>query len=118
MQWLSLEGLWLIGALGAMYAFGVFSAQWAKDKVTGLPAELRGALVSLETSAKNELAAAKAKVVADTATLLTNAKAKVASDLTPKPSPAPVLTTLDQQPVVVTPAPVGPTPALPFTPLA
>lgn len=115
----SLEGLWLLAALAVTYVTGVFTAQWAKDKLTGIPGDLRTALASLETSAKNELAAAKAKVVADTATLLTNAKAKVAADLTPQPSPAPVVTTLDAKPVVVTPAPTAavPSPA-PLTPLS
>lgn len=113
-----LDGFWLLGALAVTYITGVFTSQWAKDKLTGIPSDLRSALTALETSAKNELAAAKSRVVADTATLLTNAKARVAADLTPKPSPAPVVTTLDDKPVVVTPAPVAAAPVAPLTPVA
>lgn len=115
---LELHGLWLLGALAVTYITGVFTSQWAKDKLSGIPGDLRSALTSLETSAKNELAAAKAKVVADTATLLTNAKAKVAADLAPAPA-APVVTELAGKPVVVTPVPTvaDPSPS-PLTPRA
>lgn len=111
-----LDGIWLLGALVAVYFTGVFTGPWAKDKIMGVPSELRKALTALESSAKNELVIAKAKVVADTATLLSAAKAKVTADLSPQPSAAPALTTLDAKPVVVTPvAPI--TPVAPLTPL-
>lgn len=114
-----LEGLWLVGALAVVYLTGVFTSQWAKDKLSGVPSDLRSALSSLETSAKNELAAARARVVADTATLLTTAKAKVAVDLAPAPAAAPVVTALDAKPVVVIPAPTAANPSpSPLTPIA
>lgn len=78
-----LEGFWLLGALSVVYLVGVFTSQWAKDKLAGIPSDLRKALRATEAAAKIELAAAQAKVVADTAKLLSNAKAKVSADLAP-----------------------------------
>lgn len=75
-----LDGLWLLGALAVVYLVGVFTSQWAKDKLSGVPADLRSALSTLEVAAKNELAAAKSKVVADTASLLAKGKAAAAAE--------------------------------------
>lgn len=84
----ALEGLWLIGALAVVYFVGVFTAQWAKDKLAGIPSELRTALRATEAAAKNDLLAAKSKVVAETATLLATAKARVAAEVSPQPPSA------------------------------
>lgn len=97
-----LSGLWLLFGLAAAYGTGVFTSQWAKDKVTGVPSDLRNALKALEAGAVKEMASAKARVVTDTASLLAAGKAAVAGE----PVPVPV-------PVVTPPAPVEPAPATP-----
>lgn len=87
MQSIVLDGFWLIGALLATYLTGVFSSQWAKDKLTGFPAELRAGLKTQETAALSALKAAQAKVIADVAGLLTKATVK---PVAPAAAPAPV----------------------------
>lgn len=98
-----LQGLWLLAGFAAMYATGVFTAQWAKDKVSGVPSDLRTALKALEAGAVKELAAARSRVVTDTASLLAAGKAAVAGDPVPVPVPVPM--------PVPTPAPLPATPA-------
>lgn len=106
-----LNGFWLLAALAVVYLVGVFTSQWLKDKIAGIPADLRKALKSTETAALNELTAVKAKVVANTATLLSDAKQRVINDVTPKPA-AVVQTVVAEQPItVLTPAPI-PAPAI------
>lgn len=86
----ALEGLWLLGGLAAIYLAGVFTSQWAKDKLFGVPADLRSAIRAMEAMALTELSAAKSKIVADTVTLLAKGKAAAASAGAPAPAPAPV----------------------------
>lgn len=90
-----LKGFWLLGSFGVVYLVGVFTAQWAKDKLFGVPGDLRTALNALEAGAVKELAAARTKLVADTVGLLNRGKAAVAAAPvavvpTPTPAPAPV----------------------------
>lgn len=95
----ALDGLWLLGALAIVYLVGVFTSQWAKDKLAGVPADLRSALSTLEVAAKNELAAAKAKVVADTATLLSKGKAAAAAEAAKLDPFKPAATVAPKEPV-------------------
>ena len=44
---LALDGFWLLGALGAVFLLGVFSSQYIKDKISGVPSDLRAALRAL-----------------------------------------------------------------------
>lgn len=67
---LALEGFWLLGGFTVVYLVGVFTAQWAKDKLNGVPASLRSALNATEASALKQMHSAKEQVVANTATLL------------------------------------------------
>lgn len=97
MERLALDGFWLLGAFAVVYLVGVFTAQWAKDKIKGVPSNLRAALKTTESSALAEMNKARDKVVADTANLLARGKAaavaevtKVAPALAPAPAPAPV----------------------------
>ena len=60
-----LDGLWLVGALVAVYLLGVFTSQYAKDKLYGVPSEVRAALKALEAKTAASVAAAKDKAVAD-----------------------------------------------------
>jgi hypothetical protein len=63
----ALDGPWLVGALAVAFAAGVFSAQYVKDKITGVPSGLRTVLSGAEKSALTLVADAKAKAVADVA---------------------------------------------------
>lgn len=65
MDKIALDGFWLLGAFALVYLTGVFTAQYVKDKVFGVPSELRAALKATETNALAELAKAKAAVLAD-----------------------------------------------------
>lgn len=67
----ALEGFWLLGALAAVYLLGVFTAQYAKDKLSGVPSELRTALKALETKTTATVLAAKNKAVADAVKTIT-----------------------------------------------
>lgn len=86
---IALEGVWLLGGFAVVYLVGVFTSQWAKDKLSGVPADLRSALSTLEAAAKKEIVAAKSKVVADTATLLAKGKAAVVAETVKLTDPAP-----------------------------
>ena len=83
----ALNGLWLAGGLALAFLAGVFLSQWIKDKISGVPADLRAALGASQTAALNEIAAAKKKVVADIAS--TFAK-KVTAPAVPVPAIPPV----------------------------
>lgn len=107
MKNIMLDGFWLIGALAVTYLVGVFTAQWAKDKLLGIPSDLRSALRVVEAGARTELSAAKAKLVADTVGLLNKGKAAVANDATKVAgavAPKPVV--IEAKPVVVEPVAV------------
>lgn len=75
----ALDGLWLLGALGVVYLAGVFTSQWVKDKIKGVPSDLRAALKTTEAASLAEVTSARDKVVAETATLLSRGKAVVAA---------------------------------------
>lgn len=102
-----LKGFWLLGSFALVYLVGVFTAQWFKDKLFGVPADLRAALKVMEAGALKELAAARAKLVADTVGLLNKGKAAVANDATKVAgavAPKPVV--IEAKPVVVEPVAV------------
>jgi hypothetical protein len=82
---LALDGFWLLGALGAVFLLGVFSSQYIKDKISGVPSDLRAALRALETKASADVATAKAKVVADAVKTISPAMPVVVKPLTPAP---------------------------------
>lgn len=81
MQAIALEGFWLLAAFAIVYLVGVFTSQWAKDKLSGVPSDLRSALKTLEAGAVKELAAARAKLVADTVNLISRGKAAAATEV-------------------------------------
>lgn len=62
-----LDGLWLIGALVVAYLLGVFTSQYAKDKLSGVPSDLRAVLKNVEAKAVAALKASKRNAVADAA---------------------------------------------------
>ena len=62
---IALDGFWLLGGLALVYLTGVFTAQYVKDKVSGVPSALRAALKATETNALAELEKAKNAVLAD-----------------------------------------------------
>lgn len=100
-----LKGFWLLGSFALVYLVGVFTAQWAKDKIFGVPGDLRAALKVMEAGAIKELNAARAKLVADTVGLLNRGKAAVAAQVA-----APVV-------IVAAPAaPAAPVAAAPAAP--
>lgn len=76
-----LHGLWLLGGFAVVYFVGVFTSQWAKDKINGVPSTLRSALKATESAAVKELAAARDKIVADTATLISRGKAAASAEI-------------------------------------
>jgi hypothetical protein len=76
----ALDGLWLVGGLIAAYVTGVFTAQYVKDKILGIPSDLRAALKTTETAAQAQLKASQAKMVADVASLLSRGNAAVSAD--------------------------------------
>jgi type IV secretory pathway TrbL component len=65
MDKIALDGFWLLGGLALVYLTGVFTAQYVKDKVSGVPSALRAALKATETNALAELEKAKNAVLAD-----------------------------------------------------
>ena len=73
-----LDGFWLLGALVVAYLLGVFTAQYAKDKIYGVPSEVRAALRNLEAKALAQAAATKNKAVADAVSAITPAMPTVA----------------------------------------
>lgn len=77
----ALEGLWLLGGFAVVYVLGVFTSQWAKDKINGVPSQLRSALNITEAAAVKELAVARDRMVADVASLLNRGKAAAAVEL-------------------------------------
>lgn len=78
---LALDGLWLLAGLGVTYLIGVFTSQWAKDKINGVPGTLRAALKVTEAAAVKELTAARDRIVADTATLIAKGKAAAVTEI-------------------------------------
>lgn len=108
---IALDGFWLLGALVAVYITGVFTAQWAKDRLTGVPAALRAALKVNEAAALAELKNARDKIVAETANLFAKGKAAVAADAKAAvaavvPAAAPVAEPAKVEPVAPAPEPV------------
>lgn len=81
MEAIALKGIWLVAAFAVVYLVGVFTSQWAKDKLFGVPGDLRSALKVLEAGAVKELAAARSKLVADTVGLIARGKAAAAADV-------------------------------------
>lgn len=109
---LALEGFWLLAGFAVVYFVGVFTAQWAKDKIKGVPGTLRAALRVTEAAALKELTLARDKIVADTATLIVKGKAAASAEIraiegTEDPVPVPAV------PTVAGPGPVTPLPPAP-----
>ena len=102
----ALDGFWLLGAGALVYATGVFTAQFVKDKITGVPSELRAALKATESNALGELAKAKAAVLADIGNIFKRSAAAVA------PVAAPVAAPVTPAAPAAPAAPVAPTPAV------
>lgn len=118
---IALDGFWLVGALALAWLVGIFTAQYIKDKVKGVPSPLRTALQATETAALNELEAAKAKVVSDVAGLFAKAKAATpAAPVAAKPvAAAPVAAApVAAAPVTTTASPVAAAPATTAAPAA
>jgi hypothetical protein len=82
---IALEGFWLLAAFAVVYLIGVFTAQWAKDKINGVPSTLRSALKVTEAAAVKELHDARDRLVAETANLLAKGRAAVAAKFDPPP---------------------------------
>jgi hypothetical protein len=114
MEKVALDGFWLLGGLALAYLTGVFTSQWVKDKISGVPAELRTAIKATESSALSELTKAKAAVVADVSKLFTKAATATAA-AAPAAAAAPVAAA----PVAAAPVAAAPAaPAAPLTPVA
>ena len=103
----ALDGLWLLGSLVVAYLLGVFTAQYAKDKLTGVPSAVRTALKALEAKTATAVADAKAKAVADAVRAIAPAM--------PTP-PAKVVVLPDAAPLALSAA--SSAPAAPLTPVA
>lgn len=86
----ALEGFWLLAAMGVVYFVGVFTSQYAKDKINGVPASLRTALNVTESAALKELQSARDRLVADTANLLAKGRAAAAAEVAALEHKAPV----------------------------
>lgn len=99
MQNLFLDGFWLIAAFAVVYLVGVFTSQWAKDKIKGVPSSLRTALKTTEASALAEINKVRDKAIADVASLLNKGKQAVAAEVAPAPAPAPVVPAAPAPPV-------------------
>jgi hypothetical protein len=89
MEKIALDGFWLLGGLGVAYLVGVFTSQWLKDKINGVPSELRTALGASETAALNDLKAAKSDIVSKVIAKTKPAAAPAAAAAAPAPAPAP-----------------------------
>ena len=81
-----LSGLWLAGALVLVFLVGVFTSQYIKDVLKGVPSSLRSALKSTETYALSALKAAEQKAISDVTGLLP--AIKTAAPATPAAKPA------------------------------
>jgi hypothetical protein len=79
----ALDGFWLLGSLAAVYLLGVFTAQYAKDKLSGVPSELRTVLKNVETRALTALKRSKANSVADAAAAISAPMPVVAKSIVP-----------------------------------
>lgn len=93
-----LNGLWLVGSLATVYLVGVFTSQYVKDKINGVPASLRSALSVTESAALKELSSARDRLVADTANLLAKGRAAASAEVS----------TLEGKPVSVAPVATPP----------
>jgi hypothetical protein len=80
-----LDGFWLLGAIAVAYLLGVFTSQYAKDKLRGVPSEVRAALRNLEAKALAQAAATKNKAVADAVSAITPPMPAVAKPVPPAP---------------------------------
>lgn len=117
-----LNSFWmLVGGGAALYLLGIFSSQWVKDKITGVPAELRAALSASETAALQALSDAKSRVISDVTSFFAPTPVPVTA-----PVAAPVAVPVTAAaPVVVTAHPylhehpaVGPQVVAPVAPIA
>jgi hypothetical protein len=104
----ALDGFWLLAALLAVYLAGVFTSQYVKDKLSGVPSDLRAALKTTEASAVAELTSAKTQAVANVATLLAKGKAAAAAEAAKL---APVTAAAPKTPASASAAPAAPAPA-------
>jgi hypothetical protein len=66
-----LDGFWLLGAIVVAYLLGVFTSQYAKDKLRGVPSEVRAALRNLEAKALATATATKNRAVTDAVSAIT-----------------------------------------------
>jgi hypothetical protein len=85
-----LDGFWLAGALAAAYLLGVFTAQYAKDTLNGVPSDLRAVLKNVEAKALAALKRSKSNAVADAAAAIS---APMPAAVKPVAPPAPPATT-------------------------
>ena len=63
---LTLSGVWLLASHVLAVLVGLFSSQYVKDTLKGVPSQLRTALKAHESNALTALKDAEAKVVSDT----------------------------------------------------
>jgi hypothetical protein len=85
-----LDGFWLIGALAAVYLLGVFTSQYAKDKINGVPSDLRTVLNNVQAKAVAALKANKANAVASAAAAISAPMPVAAKPVAPPAPPAPI----------------------------
>jgi hypothetical protein len=82
-----LDGFWLIGALAAAYLLGVFTAQYAKDTLNGVPSDLRAVLKNVEAKALAALKASKSTAVANAAAAISAPMPVAVKPVAPPPAP-------------------------------
>ena len=85
-----LDGFWLLGAIAVAYLLGVFTSQYVKDKLRGVPSEVRAALRNLEAKALAQAAATKNKAVSDAVSTITPAMPAVAKPVILVPAAPPI----------------------------
>ena len=85
------EFMFQLGVVIAVFFLGVFSSQWVKDKISGVPSDLRLALKAAQAAALRNVQAAQAKAVADATSAFTKAAVSVAPPKTPPALVLPVV---------------------------
>ena len=67
---LTLTGVWLLAGHALAFLVGIFTSQYIKDTLKGMPSQLRSALKAHEKTALSTLKDAETKVISDTMTKL------------------------------------------------
>ena len=67
---ITLSGLWLLGGHGLAFLIGIFTSQYIKDTLLGMPGALRAALKAHEKTSLASLKDAETKAINDTMTKL------------------------------------------------